>query len=246
MYAVTANEKSDLTQWERRQDVALIYATLPTEPIVLWQEMRKPEHHADVIHKAPAGTQHLFGPDANGEGHLPIPISVPARYAIHDRFWVRAKPWTGATTEGPGLGPVGDWPRYYAGALVQDQNNPLQPAFWVVNTHMTNGCEWDSATPSDTALALRPYWTDHWGFMQADLAAITGADQTVVWGGDTNRKDFPGFHLDDKYAHGKDPARIDKLVIRDRSVTSVLKATGSIATRSDHQARWAKWDLAKA
>jgi len=236
MYLVTSNEKSDLTSWQRRQDVQAIYDGLPAQPIVLWQEFRKQEFHDDIKAKVPAGTYHAFG-------DLPIPVSVPARYSVLEERWTLAKPWTGATVDGPGLGPVGDWPRYFAVLKLQDTDNPLMPPFYVINTHYTNGCEWDSTDPSATALALRPYWTGHWDLMKAEIDAIKNSDSTVFWGGDFNRKNSPAFGSAEKLAVGD--GKIDKLAVIDRSVDTVLKTTGTIVTLSDHDARWAKWDLSR-
>lgn len=239
MYVVTSNEKNDLTQWQRRQDVQDVYAQVPGEPIALWQEIRKPEHHDDVTLKSPPGTRHLF-PD------LPIPINIPARYQVLDEHWEQAKPWTGATADGPGLGPVGDQPRYFAMALVQDTNNPAMPPFWVVNTHMTNGCEWDSTTPSSVATSLRPYWVNHWNLLAAAIQGLLDSGATVIWGGDTNRKDCPRLTPDQETPVGNDPPRIDKLAVIERSVQATPQTTGTVVTRSDHDARWVRWDLSKA
>lgn len=234
MYIVTSNEKNDLTSWQRRQDVTDVYAGIPAEPIALWQEIKTPEDHADIVAKSPAGTYHAFS-------DLPIPVCVPARYKVLEEYWVKAKPWTGATIDGPGLGPVGDWPRYYGVLKLQDTNTPSLRPFYVINTHFTNGCEWDSTTPSDVALSLRPYWTGHWDLLKNEIDTIKAANYTVFYGGDFNRKNSPAFGTAEKLAVGD--GKIDKLAVIDRSVDSVLKSTGTIVTLSDHDARWAKWDL---
>lgn len=234
MYILTSNEKQDLTTTERKADVTKIYTKVPAISIILWQEIKKPEHHTEIMEASPSTVRHIF-PD------LPIPISVPFRYDVIDQYWIKTKPWTGATIDGPGLGPVGDWPRYYGVVKLQDTNTPNLKPFYVINTHFTNGCEWDSATPSDTALALRPYWTTHYDMLKTEIDAIKAADFTVFYGGDFNRKDVPSFGSAQKLAVGN--GIIDKLAVIDRSVDSVLLTTDGFTTNSDHNARWAKWEL---
>lgn len=233
MYIVTSNEKNTLSSAERRQDVASIYAGIPIQPIILWQEIRKPEHMQDILLTSPAGTYVAFQ-------DLPIPISVPSRFLVLEEWWIKTKVWTGATTEGPGLGPVGDNPRYYGVVKLRDTNGSPKE-YYVINTHYTNGCEWESSSPSSTAESLRPYWTAHWDLMKAEIDGIKDADFTVFWGGDFNRKNSPPFGSAEKLAVGD--GRIDKLGVIDRSVDTLLKSTGKIVTNSDHNAHWAKWEL---
>lgn len=234
MYIVTSNEKTSMTSAERRQDAADIFATLTSSPIALWQEINGTNQHDDIKSKEAAGTYHAFDT-------LPIPVSVPPRFQVLEERYVQAKDWTG-TGATPDLGPVGDNKRYYGVLKLQDTNTPNLKPFYVINTHYTNGCEWDAdGTPSAVALSLRPYWNTHWDMMKAEIDAIKAADFTVFWGGDFNRKNSPSFGTAEKLAVGD--GKIDKLAVIDRSVDSLLKNTGTIVTLSDHDARWAKWDL---
>lgn len=234
MYLVTSNEKTSMTSAERRQDVQAIYADLPTQPIVLWQEINGTTQHGDIKAKVPTGTYHAFE-------SLPIPVSVPARYTVLEERFVETKPWTGNGAT-PDLGPVGDNKRYYGVLRLKDTNTPNLREFYVINTHFTNGCEWNDEPPfSSVALALRPYWTAHWDLLKAEIDSIKNADSTVFWGGDFNRKQSPSFGTAEKLAVGD--GKIDKLAVIDRSVDTVLQATDTIVTLSDHDARWAKWDL---
>ena len=228
---VTSNEHNNLSRLERRLDVSAIYAQFSaTEPIVLWQEIKHSDHHADLDAAVPAGTQHLFPT-------LPIPITVPKWYSVMKQFSVRTKENTAAQFE------TGKVERYYAAALLRDTTRPNLPAFWVINTHFTNGCDWENkdATDNDVNSFLRPYWLDHWDLLQAEILKIRAAGQTSFYGGDFNRQVSPPFHSTEKLAVGN--GRIDKLAVIDRSVATALKATGMIETYSDHQAQWARWEL---
>lgn len=238
MYIVTSNEKNTLTSAERREDVKRIRYGIPTpaNAILLWQEIIKPEFHTDIQSQLPGTTYHAH-PD------LPIPVSVPYRYEVLEERSVQTKEWTGRSGDGTsiGLGPVGDNMRWYGVLRLKDKTRPNLPEFYVINTHFTNGGEWDDTTPSATCLALREYWNTHWDLMKAEIDTLKAADFTVFYGGDFNRQNSPAFGDADRLAVGN--GRIDKLGVINRSVSTTLENTGTIQTLSNHNAHWAKWDL---
>ncbi len=240
MYLVTSNEKNTLTSWERRQDVAEIYEALTVDPIILWQEIKTADDHTDIISKTPASSRHVFGPTAIDPNGLPVPMSIPARYSIEDYWSVLTKANTADQYD------VGSAERFYSVVRLSDNERPTLPHFYVINTHFTNGCEWDlsSSECSDAATFLRPYWNSHWEMLKAEIDHLKATfDATVFWGGDFNRKHSPSFGVAEKLGVGY--GKIDKLAVIDRSIDTVLDNTGSIETRSDHDARWAKWTLSK-
>lgn len=239
MYLVTSNEKNSLTSSERQQDVAAIFDALSTEPIVLWQEIKTAENHNDVIVKLPVNYTHVFGPTIDDANGLPIPISVPPRYEVQDQRFLRTKENTGATFD------VGSAERYYGVVQLRDTTRSL-PSFHVINTHLTNGCDWDLpyADCDDQAKFLRPYWNAHWDKLNLEISRIKKSlDSTVFYGGDFNRKNSPPFGMAEKLAVGD--GKIDKLAVIDRSVDTRLMSTTVIKTLSDHDAHSAKWNLSK-
>lgn len=239
MYLVTSNEKNTLTSWERRQDVEAILGAFNTDPLVFWQEIKTASDHYDIMVKLPSDMAHVFGPTVADPNGLPIPISVPARYEVQDHWFQLTKPNTAHVYD------VGSAERYYGVVRLADRTRPNLPPFYVINTHFTNGCEWDlSATEcSEVATFLRPHWNEHWQSLKDTIDLLKNLDHTVFYGGDFNRKVSPALGSAEKLAVGD--GKIDKLAVIDRSVDTNLDATGTIATRSDHDARWANWDLTK-
>lgn len=236
MILATSNEKNDLTSAQRRADIGAVYGALSPDPIVLWQEFRDPAHHDDLMAAVPAGTQ-------IAHGNLPVPITVPARYQITASWLMPTKPATGPSS--PYAGPdAGSAPRWWSAVQLDDTTNSL-PEFVVINTHLTNGCEWDLSwsASSDDARFLRPFWTAHWDLLKAEVDRVKALDLTVFYGGDWNRKQSPPLGDAERLAVGD--GKIDKLAVIERSVDAALKATGTVVTQSDHDARWARWDLSK-
>lgn len=234
MYIVTSNEKNSLSSRQRRDDVRDIYSAQPQRPIVLWQEIREVTDHEDIKAMAPGSTYHAFS-------DIPIPVSVPARYDVLEERYFQTKMWTGKTESSEGLGPVGDQPRWYGVLKLKDIAKPASNSFYVINTHFTNGCEWDSESPSVVALTLRPYWMAHWDMLDREIDHLKTEGHTIFWGGDFNRRDVPPFAKYEEIAIGVN--KIDKLVVLDRSVVTEFQNSGTILTNSDHNAQWAQWKL---
>lgn len=240
MYLVTSNEKNTLTRSQRRHDAEVIYDSLPQEPIVLWQEIKTAEDHEDIQSVLPNQTQYVFGPDSSDPNGLPIPISVPARYRIQGSWFLRTKENTADVYD------VGSAERYYSVVHLSDTTKLSLPSFYIVNTHFTNGCEWekDRDECSDQARVLRSYWTAHWNILKTEIDYIKDTlDSTVFYGGDANRKNWPPFGESEQLAVGD--GRIDKLAVISRSVDVDLQKTGTVITLSDHDAHWANWSLTK-
>lgn len=233
---VTSNEQNRLLSAERRSDAANVYAEFSaTEPVVFWQEIKNADDHADIVSQEPTGTQHLFL-------DIPIPISVPSWFNVLEQWYVPTKPNTVDYYE------VGKAARWYAVALLDDTTRPNLAPFYVMNTHITNGCEWGDPwfAISNRAKFLRPYWNNHWDDMNTELNRLKdnsagGLDSTIFIGGDFNRKNSPPFGTAEKLAVGDN--KIDKLSVIDRTVDTLLKKTGIISTISDHDAHWARWEL---
>lgn len=229
---VTANEKSTLTSEQRRQDVNTIYDYFDQpDPVILWQEITTVDAVTDIATQAPVGTQ-LIHTD------IRLPICVSDRYAVSDVRWVETKPRTGPAYGGYD---VGNAPRWYAVAKLTDLVQTGLRPFYVINTHFTNGCEWEKpwAECSPEAQFLRPYWNTHWDLLKAEIDHIKDdLDCTVFYGGDFNRTDVPPFGSAQKTLAGG--GSIEKLYVIDRSVDTVLNNNNKIDTNSDHPARLAR------
>lgn len=242
MYVVTSNEKNTLTTWERRQDVEKILGAFEAGPLVFWQEIKSVSDHIDITSRLPDGYTHVFGQtfDLTNDQCLPVPISVPPRYKVDGKWFQKVKENTSSYYD------VGSAERYYTMLRLIDNEKTDLPAFYVINTHLTNGCEWEKSYDecSDQAKFLRPYWNAHWNIIKAEIDDIKNSfDATVIYGGDFNRKNSPAFGTAERLAVGD--GFIDKLAVITRSVDAALENTGTIITRSDHDAHWAKWSLTK-